>query len=150
MFYKVYPDPRVYLSPFWFSLFSHSGLRQKGNSFFRRRDIKRGWVVVVVRSRAQISDCDEHPFAVFRLFRHFCKFWNMFLFTCQSIDHFFHNFGQCRHLFLLFSSFSHSNCKVNDTGSKKHRWCAWDSNPGRRLVGASVIRKNHQMSTKVA
>ena len=30
--------------------------------------------------------------------------------------------------FCLFSSFSHYN--FNNTNWKKHRWCAWDSNPG--------------------
>ena len=31
-------------------------------------------------------------------------------------------------LFSLFSLFSHYN--FNNTNWKKHRWCAWDSNPG--------------------
>ena len=43
-------------------------------------------------------------------------------------------------LFFLFSSFSHSNIKYsfnfNIINWKKHRWCAWDSNPERRMVGA--------------
>ena len=35
--------------------------------------------------------------------------------------------GQSRPLFVLFSFFSHHNFNTN---LKKHRWCAWDSNPG--------------------
>ena len=41
-----------------------------------------------------------------------------------------------RPLFLLFSSFPHSNNKYsfnfNNINWKKHRWCAWDSNPGQQ------------------
>ena len=36
--------------------------------------------------------------------------------------------------FCLFPSFSHSNSK--NTKLKKHRWCAWNSNPGCKMVGA--------------
>ena len=39
---------------------------------------------------------------------------------------FFLKMGQSRPLFCLFSSFSH----YNFNNRKKHRWCAWDSNPG--------------------
>ena len=40
--------------------------------------------------------------------------------------------GRNCHLFRLFSSFSHSNINYNfnNLNWKKHRLCAWDSNPG--------------------
>ena len=41
--------------------------------------------------------------------------------------------GQSRPLFVLFLFFSHYNFNTN---WKKHRWCAWDLNPGRRMIGA--------------
>ena len=40
---------------------------------------------------------------------------------------FFKKMGQSRPLFCLFSFFSRYNFNTN---WKKHRWCAWDSNPG--------------------
>ena len=47
--------------------------------------------------------------------------------------HFFKKSGPIPASFCLFSSFS---CYNFNTNWKKHRWCAWDLNPGRRMVGA--------------
>ena len=46
--------------------------------------------------------------------------------------------GQSRPLFVLFSFFSHYNFNTN---WKKHRWCAWDSNPGPQ---DGRCRRNHR------
>ena len=40
---------------------------------------------------------------------------------------------QSRPLFVYFRSFL---VTISTQLEKKHRWCAWDSNPGRRMVGA--------------
>ena len=47
------------------------------------------------------------------------------------VKNLFLNIVQSRSLFRLFSSFYHSNIdyNFNNTYWKKHRWCAWDSNP---------------------
>ena len=39
--------------------------------------------------------------------------------------------GQSRPLFVYFRSF-HTPIQMTNTNWKKHRWCAWDSNPGRQ------------------
>ena len=47
--------------------------------------------------------------------------------------------GQTWPLFVLFSSFSQYNDKYNTklkSKYKKHKWCAWDSNPGICIVSA--------------
>ena len=55
--------------------------------------------------------------------------------------------GQSRPLFCLFSFFSSYN--FNNTNWKKHWWCAWDSNPGRRMVGADKTTEPWRPSSKV-
>ena len=39
------------------------------------------------------------------------------------------------------SSFSHSNYNFNNINLNKHRWCAWDTNPGRQV---GRLRRNHR------
>ena len=60
--------------------------------------------------------------------------------------------GQSRPLFCLFSFFSHYNFNTN---WKKHRWCAWDSNPGpqdgrrRQNQGAMAATPSLKMLTVI-
>ena len=57
-------------------------------------------------------------------------------FYCQKIV-FFKKMGQSWPLFpfiFVFSTCYNSNSNLN---WKKHRWCAWDSNPGGRMDGAN-------------
>ena len=66
---------------------------------------------------------------------------------CKQV--FFKKMGQSRPLFWLFLFFSHYNFNIN---WKKHRWCAWDSNPGlqdgrhRRNHGAIANKFGHRFS----
>ena len=55
--------------------------------------------------------------------------------------------GKNCHLFRLFSSFSHSNINYNfnNLNWKKHRLCAWDSNPG--LQDGRCRRNSRAMAT---
>ena len=57
--------------------------------------------------------------------------WMCDLLCCNLLSFFF--YWPIPASFCLFSFFSHSNSNSNDKYKlKKHRWCAWDSNPGRQ------------------
>ena len=65
----------------------------------------------------------------------------------------FLNMGQSQPHFCLFSSFSYYNfnCSFNfnNTNQKSIEWCAWDSNPGRRIVSVdeTVVDAHKQILT---